>query len=526
MRFHFLECARRAPRSAATTCRCDGRAGCGCSATSRSSSSMEEEQREFLATMSHEIKTPLSGIAGAAELLRDAALRPARARAGRGDRRRRAGARRAAARRARRVARRGRARASPRPPDYDPRRLLTSIAGVLRPSLRGRPLELLVEVDADVPDALHGDAARVRQIVLNLASATRSSTPSPARRGSTPRVAGERLLITVSDTGPRASPRRISQRLFEPWTRNHARAWAGTGLGPQHRAPAGARDGRRRDRRLRARRRARRSRSSCRWPRASWRRSSAGQGRPGAGREPRAGGRGRPGAAPADRHAARAPGRVEPTLVEHGQAAVEAARGGGFDAILLDLRMPVLGGIEAARAIRERDPEIPILALTADTAAEDVERCRAAGMDGHLGQAGLAARAARASSTAGSRRCSTTRCSTSSPRASAAARSSTRCSPSTAPACPSGSTHLRAATDPAALREAAHALRSPSAGFGIARLAARLRVGRDRRPRRPDGPARRRARRRRGPRPTPRSQPKAATVPPARQLIAETGTVA
>ena len=35
---------------------------------------------------------------------------------------------------------------------------------------------------------------------------------------------------------------------------------------------------------------------------------------------------------------------------------------------------------------------------------------------------------------------------------------------------------LRAATDPEALREAAHALRSPSAGFGIARLAARLRV--------------------------------------------------
>jgi hypothetical protein len=35
---------------------------------------------------------------------------------------------------------------------------------------------------------------------------------------------------------------------------------------------------------------------------------------------------------------------------------------------------------------------------------------------------------------------------------------------------------LRAAPDPDALRDAAHALRSPSAGFGIARLAARLRV--------------------------------------------------
>ena len=97
-------------------------------------------------------------------------------------------------------------------------------------------------------------------------------------------------------------------------------------------------------------------------------------------------------------------------------------------------------------------------------------------MDGHLGQAGHAARAARASSTAGSRRCSTTRCSTSSPRASAAARWSTRCSPSGAPALPERLDALRAAADPAALRDAAHALRSPSAGFGIARLAARLRV--------------------------------------------------
>ena len=74
------------------------------------------------------------------------------------------------------------------------------------------------------------------------------------------------------------------------------------------------------------------------------------------------------------------------TLVEHGAAAVEAASAGGFDAILLDLRMPVLGGIDAARAIRDFDTEVPILALTADTAAEDVAACREAGMDGHLGK--------------------------------------------------------------------------------------------------------------------------------------------
>src|SRR6185503_13684235 len=39
-----------------------------------------------------------------------------------------------------------------------------------------------------------------------------------------------RVLITVSDTG-RGIGEEDLQRLFEPWTRNHTRAWAGTGLG-------------------------------------------------------------------------------------------------------------------------------------------------------------------------------------------------------------------------------------------------------------------------------------------------------
>src|SRR4029079_11844556 len=113
--------------------------------------------------------------------------------------------------------------------DCDPGPLLTSIAGILRPSLRGRPLELLVEVDADVPDALRGDPARVRQIVLNLASNAVKYTESGHARFRAC-IGGERVLITVSDTG-RGIGEQDLQRLFEPWTRNHTRAWAGTGLG-------------------------------------------------------------------------------------------------------------------------------------------------------------------------------------------------------------------------------------------------------------------------------------------------------
>ena len=59
-----------------------------------------------------------------------------------------------------------------------------------------------------------------------------------------------------------------------------------------------------------------------------------------------------------------------------------------YDAILMDLRMPVMDGLDAARGIRAMDrPDaatIPIIALTANTAEEDVRNTMAAGMDAHL----------------------------------------------------------------------------------------------------------------------------------------------
>ena len=59
-----------------------------------------------------------------------------------------------------------------------------------------------------------------------------------------------------------------------------------------------------------------------------------------------------------------------------------------YDAILMDLRMPVMDGIGAARAIRALDREdarvIPIIALTANATAEDIAHSREAGMDEHL----------------------------------------------------------------------------------------------------------------------------------------------
>ena len=76
---------------------------------------------------------------------------------------------------------------------------------------------------------------------------------------------------------------------------------------------------------------------------------------------------------------------------ENGQLAVELfsqAAEGYYSAILMDVRMPVMDGLEATRAIRALDrPDaktIPIIAMTANAFDEDVQRSLQAGMTAHL----------------------------------------------------------------------------------------------------------------------------------------------
>ncbi len=78
-------------------------------------------------------------------------------------------------------------------------------------------------------------------------------------------------------------------------------------------------------------------------------------------------------------------------LADDGLACVKLFREstvGYFDCILMDIRMPVMDGYRAARAIRAMDRSdaktVPIIAMTADAFLDDIRKCRDAGMNGHI----------------------------------------------------------------------------------------------------------------------------------------------
>ena len=82
------------------------------------------------------------------------------------------------------------------------------------------------------------------------------------------------------------------------------------------------------------------------------------------------------------------------TTAKNGREAVELfqnAPQGTFDAVLMDVMMPEMNGLEATRAIRAFEhcpPEsgIPIIAMTANVFADDVKACLEAGMNAHVGK--------------------------------------------------------------------------------------------------------------------------------------------
>ena len=82
---------------------------------------------------------------------------------------------------------------------------------------------------------------------------------------------------------------------------------------------------------------------------------------------------------------------IKADLAENGKIAVEMFENheaGTYDAILMDMRMPEMDGLEATKTIRAMDRKdakaIPIIALTANAFDEDVQRSMQAGLNAHL----------------------------------------------------------------------------------------------------------------------------------------------
>lgn len=349
---------------------------------------------EFLAVMSHEVRTPLSGLIGMLQLASDEAAGPrqsqwlsmaldcshkllaiindildlSRVEAGRFE-------------------------LFPSP--VRPAEVANTVAGMFAQEARARGLSLTTDIDASARETVMADGGRLAQVLINLLGNAVKYTdqgsvnlevfiaPTPDERRPL------NLVFVVRDTGP-GIPRQSLDAIFAPFTRldkGRARARDGAGLGL---AIAG---------RLT--------------------RQMGGEinvdSEPGQGcalyvnipvlpaPAPRTG---ECVCVPADR--LQAPGSVllvedervnrlattailqkmgyAVTAVESGRAAVDAAREHRFDVILMDVRMPGMDGIEAMRIIRELPGRsgVRILAYTAQAMAGDKERCLKLGFDGYI----------------------------------------------------------------------------------------------------------------------------------------------
>lgn len=75
---------------------------------------------------------------------------------------------------------------------------------------------------------------------------------------------------------------------------------------------------------------------------------------------------------------------MEVAHAENGHQAVQMARNGHYDLILMDINMPMLDGLDATRQIRQFDTQVPIIAQTAYALEGDKEKTRQAGCNGYL----------------------------------------------------------------------------------------------------------------------------------------------
>ena len=69
---------------------------------------------------------------------------------------------------------------------------------------------------------------------------------------------------------------------------------------------------------------------------------------------------------------------------KNGQEAVDMIEAGCFDIVLMDVKMPLMDGLEATKIIKEKHPDLPIIALTANAFDSDRQLALSAGCDDFL----------------------------------------------------------------------------------------------------------------------------------------------
>ena len=257
---------------------------------------------------------------------------------------------------------------------------------------KAKGLALSLEVEPDASGTYRGDPTRLRQVVYNLISNAVKFTDS-GEIAVRARRRGHWVELSVSDTGPGIAPDQLG-KLFDKFVQLDAsttRRHGGTGLGL----------------------------AICRDLCALMGGTMSVQSRPGEGstftaslplvqttpRRSESGDEAAPAQELTDelrvlaaednavnqlvlKTLLRQVG-VDPVVVENGALALEAWEAGDWDAVLMDVQMPVMDGLTAVREIRAREQatgrrRTPVIALTANAMVHQIEELRAAGMDAHV----------------------------------------------------------------------------------------------------------------------------------------------